>query len=344
MSTTLIATIFVFGLLVLFHEFGHFITAKMVGMRVDEFAIGFGPKLISFKHGETLYSLRIIPLGGFNKIAGMDPDEEQDERSYNAKPIWARMLVILAGSFMNFVLPVLIFCIIFMSSGITTPSNEPILGEVISHKSAAQAGLMAGDKIIEIDGKQIASWREFVETVQVSGGKVLKVHFERNGEEHTASMIPEYDETSKRALIGVVSSVDTYHPGILESVGLAFKNTGFIIMKMVEGLSQMFTGRAAADLAGPIGVAQMAGEVAQMGFVPLLQFAAFLSINLGIINLLPVPALDGGHFVTLILEALRGKPLGAKSVQYAQMIGFVLLMGLMIFATFKDIIRLNLFG
>lgn len=344
LSTTLIATIFVFGLLVLFHEFGHFITAKMVGMRVDEFAIGFGPKLISFRRGETLYSLRIIPLGGFNKIAGMDPDEEQDERSYNAKPILARMLVILAGSFMNFVLPVLIFIIIFISSGITSPSNEPILGEVIAHKSAAQAGLIAGDRIIGIDEKSIDSWREFVEVVQTSGGKVLKVHFERDGQMRDTSMIPEYDEASKRALIGVVSSVDTYRPGILESVGLAFKNTGLIIVKMIEGLTQMFTGKASADLAGPIGVAQMAGEVAQMGFAPLLQFAAFLSINLGIINLLPVPALDGGHFVTLILEAFRGKPLGPKSLQYAQMIGFVLLMGLMLFATFKDIIRLNLFG
>lgn len=344
MSTTLIATIFVFGLLVLFHELGHFMTAKSVGMRVDEFAIGFGPKLISVKRGETLYSLRAIPLGGYNKIAGMDPDEEKDERSYSAKPIWARMVVILAGSAMNFVLPVLIFCGIFVMSGISTPSPAPILGEVMAHKAAAQAGLMSGDKILAINDKKIAAWQDVVETVQVSGGKVLKVQYERAGEVKLASLIPEYDETAKRALIGVVSSVDTYRPGFIESIGLAFKNTWFIMTKMIEGLGQMFTGRVAAELAGPLGVAQMAGEVAQMGFVPLLQFAAFLSINLGIINLLPVPALDGGHFVTLVFEAVRGKPMGPKSTQYAQMVGFMLLMGLMLFATFKDIIRLNLFG
>ena len=140
--TTLVATIFVFGLLVLFHELGHFITAKMVGMRVEEFAIGFGPKLFSYQKGETLYSLRIIPLGGFNKIAGMDPDEEKDERAYTAKPIWARMIVILAGSTMNFILPVLIFLGIFLTAGINTPSPEPIFGEVMEGKAAAQAGLM----------------------------------------------------------------------------------------------------------------------------------------------------------------------------------------------------------
>lgn len=344
MSITIIATIFVFGLLVLFHEFGHFITAKMVGMRVDEFAIGFGPKLVSYKYGETLYSIRIIPLGGFNKIAGMDPDEEQDDRSYNAKPIWARMLVILAGSFMNFVLPILLFCIIFISSGINTPSPDPVLGEVLPQKAAAQAGLKAGDKIVAIDGVTIESWRSFVEKVQVSEGKVLEIQFVREGQQFATSLIPEYDVASKRALIGVMSSVSTYYPGVFESIGLSFQNTGLIIVRMLEGLAQMFTGSAEADLAGPIGVAQMAGEVAQMGFVPLLQFAAFLSINLGIINLLPVPALDGGHFVTLVLEAFRGKPLGAKSIQYAQMVGFFLLIGLMLVATFKDIVRLNIFG
>lgn len=339
MFITVVAAIFVFGLLVLFHELGHFITAKMVGMRVDEFAIGFGPKLISFRRGETVYSLRAIPLGGFNKIAGMDPEEEMDERSYSSKPLWARMLVILAGSFMNFVLPVILFFGIYFAAGINTPSNEPVLGEIMSGKAAERAGLMEGDRVVSIDGHPIDSWKSFVEVVQVSGGKILRVNVERNGEEMSVNLIPEYDESAKRALIGVVSSVDTYRPGFAESVGLAFKNTAFIMLQMADGLAKIFTGSSSAELAGPLGVAQMAGEVAQMGFVPLLQFAAFLSINLGIINLLPIPALDGGHFVTLALEGVRGKPLGAKSVQYAQMVGFVLLMGLMLFATFNDVTR-----
>lgn len=340
MIITILAAIFVFGILVLFHEFGHFITAKAVGMRVDEFAIGFGPKLISTKKGETVYSLRAIPLGGFNKIAGMDPDEEKDERAYSAKPIWARMLVILAGSMMNFILPIILFFGIFVISGINTPSNEPILGEIITTKAADRAGLLQGDRILKIDGKEIDSWKSFVTIVQDSGGKILKIDFERNGQMMAVNLIPEYDTNAKRALIGVLSSVETYRPGVVESANLAVKNTFFIMYKMIEGLSQIVTGKNQAELAGPLGVAQMAGDVAQIGFVPLLQFAAALSINLGIINLLPIPALDGGHFVTLAVEAVRGKPLNQKYMQYAQMIGFMLLMGLMLFATMNDFSRL----
>lgn len=339
MLLTIVSAIFVFGLLVLFHEFGHFITAKAVGMRVDEFAIGFGPKLVSRRYGETVYSLRIIPLGGFNKIAGMDPDEVKDERAYSAKPIWARMLVILAGSLMNFILPILLFFGVFMMSGINTPSSEPILGEVLSGKSAEKAGLMTGDHIIKIDGEEIDSWKKLVEVVQVNGGKILKVDFVRDGAPMSANLIPEYDDKAKRALVGVMSSFTTYQPGIGESLGMAVQNTGLIIYKMVEGLGQMVVGKAEADLAGPLGVAQMAGDVAQIGFGPLLQFAAALSINLGIINLLPIPALDGGHFVTLVIEGVRGKPLNEKYMQYAQMVGFMLLMGLMLFATMNDFSR-----
>lgn len=342
--TTLVATIFVFGLLVLFHELGHFITAKMVGMRVEEFAIGFGPKLFSYQKGETLYSLRIIPLGGFNKIAGMDPDEKKDERAYTAKPIWARMIVILAGSTMNFILPVLIFLGIFLTAGINTPSPEPIFGEVMEGKAAAQAGLMQGDRIIKVDDKDIHTWKEFVSVVQVSDGKILKVQYEREGNIGVASLIPVYDEQSKRAIIGVLSKYDNYRPGFVEATGLAIKNTISVTVAMVDGLIQMVAGKIDAELAGPIGVAQMAGEVAQMGIIPLLQFAAFLSINLGIINLLPIPALDGGHFVTLVIEGVRGKPLSPELVQKAQMFGFMLLLALMVFATSKDIIRTNWFG
>lgn len=340
---TIIAAIFVFGLLVLVHELGHFVTAKMVGMRVDEFAIGFGPKLIGFKRGETLYSLRAVPLGGYNKIAGMDPEDEMDERSYASKPVWARMIVILAGSLMNFVLPVILFFGIFLAVGIHTPSDEPVLGEVIAEKSAARAGLMEGDRIEKINGVSIDSWKQFVEVVQVSDGKVLTVEFDRGGEAMSASLTPEYDESAKRALIGVVSSVNSYQPGVVEAVGLAVERTIHIMYQMMDGLWRLVSGSgSSAELAGPLGVAQMAGEVAQLGFIPLLQFAAFLSINLGIVNLLPVPALDGGHFVTLVIEGARGKPMSAKVTQYAQMVGFALLMCLMLFALFNDVSRFNM--
>lgn len=343
MSTTVIATVFVFGLLIFFHELGHFITAKMVGMRVYEFAIGFGPKLWSCKKGETVYSLRVIPLGGFNKIAGMDPDEEQDERSFHAKPIWARMLVIVAGSAMNFVLPVLLFMLVFIFTGIDTPSDEAIIGSVFPDRPAAQSGLAPGDRILAVNNQEVSSWRQFVSLVQPNAGKELIIKFERNGQSHEIRVVPEYDAKANRGIIGVVPQILNYRPGVAESFGLAVKQTYMVATNMLAGIGQMITGKAPADVAGPIGVAQMAGQVAQLGVTPLLQFAAFLSINLGLINLFPVPVLDGGHVVTLAVEAIRGKPLNRNSLQFIQMIGFTLLMLLLIVATFKDISRLRLF-
>ncbi len=341
MVLTVIAAIFVFGLLVLVHELGHFVTAKLTDMRVDEFAIGFGPRFLRYKYGETVYSIRSIPLGGFNDIAGMDPEaNDAGERGYSAKPIWARMVVILAGSIMNFLLPLVLFFGIFFFAGVSTPSNEPVLGTVLPHKPAAEAGLQQGDRIRSIDGQTIDSWKSFVDTIQVGDGKVFKIEFERNGEEMATTVIPVYDTNNKRAMVGVMGSVDTEMPGLVKSASLAVQKTGYILYRMVEGLVQIFTGQSAADLAGPLGVAQMAGEVAQIGFVPLLNFAALLSLNLGIINLFPIPALDGGHFMTLVIEAVRGKPLSPKALRYAQTVGFALLLALMVFATKNDIMRL----
>lgn len=343
LSTTIIATIFVIGLLVFFHELGHFITAKAVGMKVHEFALGFGPKLLSKQGGETLYSLRVIPLGGFNKIAGMDPDEEQDEFSFNAKPIWARMLVIVAGPLMNFFLPILLFVIIFLGAGIDTPSDAAVIGTVLQDRPAARVGLAAGDRVLSVNDIQIDSWRQFVSIIQVSAGKQLVLAYDRDNQKGSVTITPEFDPKANRGIIGVVPLIVNYRPGPLEAVSLACQQVYAIGTSMLSGIGQMITGRAPADVAGPIGVAQMAGQVAQMGILPLLQFSAFLSINLGLINLLPVPVLDGGHIVTLAVEAVRRKPLSPQKMQYIQMIGFTLLMLLLLLATFKDITRLKLF-
>jgi regulator of sigma E protease len=341
MVLTIVASVFVFGLLVLFHELGHFVTAKLTDMRVDEFAIGFGPKLFSYEYGETTYSLRSVPLGGFNDIAGMDPeDTEAGSRGYSAKPVWARMIVILAGSVMNFLLPVVIFFAIYFLAGVSSPSPDAVLGDILPNKPAAEAGLRKGDRILRVDGQEIDSWAAFVDAISNGEGKVFKVELERDGKPLTATLIPAYDKSAKRSMIGVMSSVHTEKPGAGEAAILALHKTGYIIERMLQGLVQIFTGSSAAELAGPLGVAQMAGEVAQIGFLPLLNFAALLSLNLGIINLLPVPALDGGHFMTLVVEAVRGKPLGAKALHYTQAVGIALLLALMVFATKNDIVRI----
>lgn len=343
MSLTIVATIFVFGLLIFVHELGHFVTAKLVGMRVHEFAIGFGPKIFSRQRGETMYSLRLIPLGGFNKIAGMDPDEEQDEKSFNAKPIWARMLVIVAGSAMNFILPVFLFLIVFSGYGIDMPSDKPIIGAILSDKPAAVAGLNAGDRITAINGAPINSWRELVSVIQTNPGKPITIEVDRRGLLQTFSLVPEYDQRSNRGIIGITPEIINYKPSPGEGLKLAVNQTYAVASSMLVGIGQMLTGKIAPDVSGPIGVAQMAGQMAQTGIIPLLQFAAFLSINLGLINLLPVPVLDGGHIVTLAVEGLRGKPLNRNSLQFVQMIGFALLMMLLVLATYKDLSRLKLF-
>lgn len=336
---TILAAVFVFGVLVTVHEFGHFITAKLTGMRVDEFAIGFGPKIYQQKEGDTLYSLRAIPLGGYNKIAGMDPDDPVEPDSFKSKSIPARMLVILAGALMNFILPVILFTGIFMAEGMDRPVDEPVLGSVVTQKAADNAGLKVGDRILTINGAKVNTWKEVVDTLQANGEKPVQLTAERSGVVHSYTMTPEYNKELGRPLIGISPKFETVKPGFFEAVKLGFGYTKYIITAMVDGLQKIVTGRAPAEVAGPIGVAQMAGEVAEKGILPLISFVAFLSINLGVINLLPLPALDGGHVVLLILEGLRGKPLGKKAMTNIQTVGIALILALTIFSTFKDITR-----
>ncbi len=336
---TILAAIFVFGVLVTVHEFGHFIMAKLTGMRVDEFAIGFGPKIYQQKDGDTLYSLRAIPLGGYNKIAGMDPDDPDGPSSFKSKPIAARMLVILSGALMNFLLPVILFSGIFMIEGTERPVDEPILGTVAENKAAANAGLKVGDKILSINGISVSTWSDVVRTLQQNGSKEVTLTVLSSEEIKTYAMMPEYDKELGRALIGISPQFVRERMGITGSFKLGVSYTKYVITAMIDGLRKIITGKAPAEVAGPLGVAQMAGEVAEKGVLPLINFVAFLSINLGIINLLPLPALDGGHFILLILEILRGKPLGRRAMENIQTIGVVLILALTIFSTFKDITR-----
>ena len=346
MVLTIAAAIFVFGLLVLVHELGHFATAKWTGMRVDEFAIGFGPRLFSVKKGETVYSIRAVPLGGFNDIAGMDPaNNDAGSRGYCEKPVLHRMIVILAGSIMNFILPIFLFFGIFYFAGVSTPNPEPVFGQVMAGKPAAEAGLQTGDRVVSLNGESIASWQEFVTaTSKLEADTPAVITVERGGEQVETTVTPSYDKGSKRTVIGVMSEVKTMHPGFFASMGMAVQHTGQIIYMMLDALYKLILELSGAELAGPIGVAQMAGQVAQLGIVPLLNFTAFLSLNLGIINLFPIPALDGGHFAGLCVEAVRGKPLGEKSMYYLQVAGITLLVLLMLLATKNDIVRVFMGG
>ena len=341
--TTILATIFVFGLLVFVHELGHFITAKATGMRVDEFAIGFGPELYQVREGETLYSLRLIPLGGYNKIAGMDPDEPNlDERAFIYRSVPARLLVIAAGSVMNFLLPILLFFIVCLSSGVDKPATEPILGMVLANQPAAVAGLAPGDKILAIDGVETTDWMSIVAALRPRANQPTAIVAERENRQFTVEVTPTLDSRGERGVIGIIPKLVKEYPGFFESIKLSVQQVFYVTGAMLNQLGQMFTGKVDPEVSGPIGVAQMAGQVAKQGIIPLVQFAAFLSLNLGLINLLPIPALDGGHIVTILIEGVRGKPLTGKQLQWIQMVGIALLLMLLVFATASDLGRLKL--
>lgn len=337
--TTILAAIVLFGVLITVHELGHFLAAKGTGMLVTEFSIGFGPKLIQKKVGETLYSLRLCPLGGYNRIAGMEPGEAVTPRGFNGRPLWARMLVILAGPFMNFLLPFLLFFGIFAVSGLTLPVNKPVVGSLMEGYPGAAAGLQAGDRLVSINGRKLEKWNDINSLVQENGPKPGKVVIRRDGREMTLTLQPRFDGESKRFLIGVRPPLEHRQLSLWESLKTAGLAVGETTVAMVDGLRKMITGKVRADIAGPIGVAHMAGDVAAQGAVPYLEFMAFLSLNLAVLNLVPIPALDGGQFLVLVVEGLLGHALAPKAKEIIQMIGVACIVALTIFATMHDLLQ-----
>ena len=337
---TILACIFVFGILVTVHEFGHFITAKLTGMKVEEFSIGFGPTIYQQQEGETLYSLRMLPLGGYNKIAGMDPDDPEDpERGFNSKPVTSRMLVILAGSLMNILLPVLIFFGLFLAFGMDVPENKPVLGQIIEGYPAEQSGLKEGDRILSINGKPVHEWLDIRKNIADSGMQPIPFEIQRDTEKLTITVTPGVNPETGKPFIGVVSSLKNVRLTPVQAVVASVTATKNIVKNMYASLYHMVTGKTKAEFSGPVGVAKMAGEVAHKGFDRLMQFTAMLSLNLAIINLLPLPALDGGHFLILLIEAVTGHKLGKTAMQNIQKVGVAMILALTIFATFKDLTR-----
>ena len=332
---TILATIIVF-----IHEFGHFITAKASGMRVDEFAIGFGPAIAKKRKGETLYSIRAIPLGGYNKIAGMDPEEPLDDRSFLNKPVWKRFIVIAAGAVFNFLLAIVIFFMIYAVNGIQTPSMEPVVGNMMSNSPAMTAHMTVNDRIVSINGKPVNEWTDISKSLQGTANTLVPIVVNRDGVNQELTVIPEAVGNDGRAVIGINPVMNSMPLNVAEAVVQSLHTTGFVLVSMVDGIWSMITGHTNAELAGPIGVAQMAGQVAESGFANLLQFTALLSLNLGVINLLPIPALDGGHLIVLIIEGITRRRLPAKALQYIQMTGIVILLALFVYATTHDISRL----
>ncbi len=349
--TTIVSTIIVLGILVFVHELGHFILAKRLGVGVLTFSLGFGPKLIGKKIGETQYQISAFPLGGFVKLIGENPEEEVKEedrgRSFSTQPVWKRFLIISAGPFFNFFLAVVLFSAINLLGIPYFPSK---IGEVSPGLPAERAGLKKGDIILSINGEGISKWDELYKTIQNSQGRELSLKLKRNGDVLEVKVTPQsfkdkniFGEEIETFKIGIVSPkevlIEKVNPFV--AVGMGFTQTWqgieLTIVSVVKLIQRVIP---AKTIGGPILIAQLAGEQARRGLLSLILFTAILSINLGVINLFPIPILDGGHFLFLGLEAVLRKPISIKKMEIAQQIGLILIILLMLFAFYNDLIRI----
>ncbi len=351
MLTTL-AIVFVFGSMVMIHELGHYMVAKWIGVKVIEFSFGFGPKIVGYQGKETLYALRIIPLGGFVKLHGMDAEVDEngraviapinDARSFMNKPVWQRMAVIVAGPIMNFVLAIVLFVGVFAYLGIPSQSNSNLIGSLVKGKPAATAGIQPGDKILAVNQEPTTDWNRLTEVIHAKPDQVLSLTIERaNVKQHQiVSVKTEKDAQSGYGMIGIAPEVTYMHASILQSTRFGLERTLDFTKFIMVTLTQMITGKIPADLGGPVMIAQVIGEGAQQGLSNLLGLTGVLSIQLGLLNLFPIPALDGSRLVFLLIEGLRGKPLNPEKENMIHLVGFVLLMVVMIAVTYKDVVRL----
>ncbi len=349
MKTTL-SIILVFGLMVMIHELGHFIVAKRAGIKVLEFAFGIGPKLFGIKGKETLYSIRIFPLGGFVRFLSAEEIEETDHvsrqellsRSFESKRIWQKMGVIVAGPLMNFVLGAVLFIMVFAWFGIPVASSENVIGSIIENKPAAAAGLSAGDKILAVNGVETPDWNSVTQQIHAKARQKVSFTIEKAQTKKitTLAITPEFDSQSNRGLIGITPKVVNQKVSVIKSTQYGLQQTVEFTRLIIAYIIQMITGQAPVELSGPVAVAQVIGEGARQGLSNLLSLTGILSIQFGILNLLPIPALDGGQLVVLFYEGIRRKPLNSEKKGWIQLTGFALLMALMIAVTYQDIVRL----
>ena len=359
MLTTILATALVLGVLILVHELGHFWAAKLVDIEVSRFSIGFGPKLIGFQGGETEYVISALPLGGYVKMEGMADEEvtsrlEGDSphesrppspRDFDAKPLWARFFVISAGVLMNLLFAVVAFSFVAHERGI----NLPVVSTVTEESPAEAAGLLPGDEVVAIDGADVEVAADVGRTIAPRPGEEFTLTVRRGSEVFDVPVVAEtmrqYDriarDTLEYGLIGIGFG-EVQPLGIGPSIAAGFETTGQWISEVAGFFGQLVTGRSSPkDLGGPIVIGQLSGEFARAGFWPLLNFMAIISVNLAVLNLLPIPVLDGGHLVFLTIEALRGgKPVSMEQRLRFSQIGMLLVLGLMVWAFANDIMRL----
>ena len=361
------AFLFVITLVVFFHELGHFLAARYFGVKVLVFSVGFGKEIFGWndKHG-TRWKLSWLPVGGYVKFAGdadaaSRPDSEaasqmsaaEKNQTLMFKPVGQRAAVAAAGPFANFLLAIVLLTGLFLYTGHSVMA--PIIGQVTKGSPAAQAGIMPGDRVTSIDRTKITDFQQLPQIISLSGGETLAVGLLRQGRELTVNVTPKLMSTTdvlgnptSQMVIGVrpdpKAPITREKYGPVGAFGAACSETWNIVHSTIVGVSQMITGKASTDqLRGPVGIANMTRQVADFGFLPLLNLVAILSVSIGLINLFPIPLLDGGHLLYYACEAVLGRPLGARAQDVGFRLGLVLVLGLMLLTTWNDLVRLNLF-
>ncbi|MGB7947710.1 MAG: RIP metalloprotease RseP [Candidatus Binatia bacterium] len=346
---SVVAAVIGLGVLIVVHEFGHFLFAKLSGVGVLTFSVGFGPKLWVKKKGETEYALSAFPLGGYVKMVGEDPDEQVSpsdiEKSFAHKPLFKRIAIVAAGPGFNLLLAVFFLMIVFIFYGVPVLSTQ--VGGVEPGSPADRAGIQKGDRITAVNNQPVTEWEELSRAIKESQGGPLKLLIRRDSQEVNLTVEPMKREG--RTIFG--EKKDEWMIGIGSHVSIEKGNPGLAIVKAVQqtyeyskltlvALYKMISGEVSPrNLGGPILIAQMAGQQAQEGLGSFLGFMAILSINLGVLNLLPIPVLDGGHLLFFLVEAVIGRPVAVRHREVAQQVGIFLLMLLMVYAFYNDIAR-----
>ena len=335
--------VLVFGAVVFIHELGHFLLAKFNGIRVDEFALGMGPKLVGFKRGETTYCIRLLPIGGACMM-GEDDATDTSEGSFNSKSVWARISVVAAGAVFNFLLAFIFATIIVSYAGY----DEPVISGVIEGYSAEAEGMQEGDLITHLDGKKIYLWREITYHNLFHPGETIEVTYERDGKSYDVTIVPKQDENGNY-LMGIMSKGQNQEANFLQALKYGVYEVRFWMKTALQSVCQLVTGKLGADqLSGPVGIVNVVDETYQESkeygtvivIMQMLNIGVLLSANLGVFNLLPFPALDGGRLVFLFVEAITGKRVPPEKEGIVHVIGMVFLMILMVFVLFNDLKRI----
>lgn len=338
-----IAVIFTFGIIIFIHELGHFLSGKAFGVKVERFAFGFGPEIAGKTAGDTRYSIRAVPLGGYVKFAGDEPETGTGEpREFLSQKWYKRIAIVVAGPVMNYFLAISFFFVTVLFTGVGIPSSEPVVGSVVAGMPAASAGIQPEDRIISASGRKMNSWQDISEVIHKSAGKKVGLVIKRKEKILKFEITPELNKDLSVGLIGITPVVRVEKVGPLKSLAASVNHAVGLSIMYVRYILDKIIKMEKPEVAGPVGIAQFISKAAHAGLGSLLIFVGQISVMIGLMNLFPIPMLDGGHVVFFTIEGIIRRPVGKKVVETANLIGLSLLVALMIFAFYSDFQRIGL--